>query len=235
MAVEFFAPVDYFGIGAVGGWEIVTGGSPQKEHSFARQLGSDGDEIAKKKYDTKESISCTYTCTAETGNLTVPKAGEIKNGYHIDTVVITWSQTEYPQMEVSGHKHDTTLGIADSDCRTYTGSLTFEAAGVGIPNEITGAFKLDASLNCGMKGLSYNLEVTHVEEQNCRGAHLAGNNHDGKETLEIELTGNIPLEKLGVDANWDVTSEGINQSNTEATNSSYSLEHHLQHDNPPTE
>lgn len=238
MAVEFFAPVDSFGLaGASSDWDLVGGGSPQHEHGIGRQLGAEGDEIAHKEYDKKETVTCTYAATKSSGNLSVPAVGsllpagetvEAKDKYHVDSVKITYSQTEYPTLEVTGHRH--LIGAPDTNCRTYSPTVELPAKDIGIPNVIDGAFDMSADTLCGMRALTYTLQVNHVDEANCTGGHLAGNNYDGSEQFDIELTGNVSETEMGFGTGWTVDTDGVTQSNTAATTSSYSISHHIAHD-----
>lgn len=228
MAVEFFGTDSIFG--NLAGWEPQNGPTPSENKSYANALGQDGDEIRNKGYDGKTSFTNTYVSTLEEGTLTLPPVGDIIDGVHIDNVQVTYNQTGFPTMTVTGHKH--TDGKPDANTRKYRPSITLPAVPLGIPSEIEGAYSLGESAECGMRSLTYTLTATHVDEPNGSGGHLAGQNHDGVETLAGELTGAAsvgtdPGSDLVLDSAWFIGTKGKNQTNTGATTTSFNLTKHI--------
>lgn len=226
--IEFFSPVDSFNFGEANDWHLNTGGSPQQSKSTNDALGKDGDHIGRNEYDKKEQVTCSYVSTKNTGNLALPVVGSIMNGYHVDNFSLSLSQTDFPKLDITGHKHKS--GSPDSGCRTYTPSLQIPAHPIGVPSTLAGAYALGAGIPCGMKSLNYSVQVNHQDELNCDGDHLQGDNYDGTETLSLESTGNIDEDDLTLEEGWAFDSSGKNQSNTAATTSSFNLTKHIAHD-----
>jgi hypothetical protein len=235
MAHKFFSPVDVFG--GFSGWVIQTGGNPSTQTGRASELGDDGDEIASEGFDPKTSVSCVYGPIAYTGNLTVPKIGQIKSDYHVDSVVIAYNQQGFPTMTVTGHKHD--AGSPDADCRTYTPTVVLPARKIGIPSALVDTatptpadvFKLAVAAEVGMKGMTYTLSCTHVDEPDGDGGHLAGDNHDGVEKIDVEMSGEADPDEYTVGTGWFVeTNASGNQGNTSKTTRSVSFVKHIAHD-----
>lgn len=235
---KFFTPEDSFG-GFVG-WVIQTGGNPSLQTGRASELGNKGDEIAFEGFDAKTSVSCVYGPTVYTGNLTLPKIGLIKNGFHIDSVSVSYNQQGFPAMTVTGHRHD--AGSADTDCRTYTGTVVLPARKIGVPSAIqdnasvpVDVFKLEDDAEVGMKGLTYTLSCTHVDEPDGDGGHLAGDNHDGVEKIDIEMSGEALSDEYIVGQGWFVEANAMaNQGNTSKTTRSLSIVKHISADSSGT-
>ena len=216
---------------------IQTGGNPSKQNNKASELGSDGDEIASGEFDAKTSVTCVYGPTAYTGNLTIPAVGQIKNGHHVDSVSIAYNQQGFPSMTVTGHKHE--AGSPDADCRTYTAKVVLPARKIGVPSALVDTatptagdvFKLNAEAEVGMKGLTYTLSCTHVDEPDGDAGHLAGNNHDGVEKIDVEMSGEADSDEYTVGTGWFVeTNASGNQGNTTKTTRSISMSKHIAHD-----
>jgi hypothetical protein len=235
MAHKFFEPVDSFG--GFTGWVIQTGGNPSLQDGRASELGSDGDEIAHEGFDAKTSVTCVYGPTVYTGNLTIPVVGQIKNDFHVDSVAVAYNQQGFPTMTVTGHKHED--GDPDADCRTYTPTVVLPARKVGIPSAfvdttpVTPAdvFKLAVAAVVGMKGFTYTLSCTHVDEPDGDGGHLAGDNHDGVEKIDVELSGEAAAEEYTIGAAFFAETNAVgNQGNTSKTTRSISMVKHIAHD-----
>lgn len=217
MSAEFFNPASSFG--NLTGWEVQTE-NPNTTATRAQQLGSEGDEIAKKLHDHKTTTSCVYTLKTAT-NCKIPKFGEILNGWHCDTVVIQFTNTGFVQMTVTGHKHGTTAHPA---CRTYTGSLTTIASNFGCPSTLTG---LQIPSGAGVRSYTWSLQGNHQDELGSEGEFLAAENYDGNETADCELcdSGTITAQ-----TDWDITTASNSLGNTQAETASATAEHHLAHD-----
>lgn len=215
--VEFFAPTDVFSIGD--DWKVQTT-EKSKTKERASGLGATGDEIAHKDHSEQDGLTCTYKCYVETGNLTLPKVGAISGGYHIDSINLAYSPTDWPTLTVTGHKHSPTSHTTGS-CRTYTATPVFPAQ-FCIPSNVTSLSMTDASI--GMRSLTYDLSCTHVDEDKC-GGWLAGENHDGVETLAAEFTG-VP-DSLTIADGWTQTEKGDSSGNTAVTTSSVSITQHI--------
>jgi hypothetical protein len=156
----------------------------------------------------------------------------VTGGYHIDSVALAYSPTDWPTLTVNAHKHDNGATHAADSCRTYTSALTF-TAGFGVPSSVkegtTSIFSLSAA-GIGMRSLSFSLACTHVDEQGSAGNWLAGENHDGVETLDAEFTGVPASGDLTIHADWTMTSDGETSGNTAVDSRTVSLTRHIAKD-----
>lgn len=222
--LEFFNPIDPFGLAD---WEVQSGPNPSVEKQRASALGQNGDEIAFAQYGEKESGTCEYIAKSATGNLSVPNVGMTMDGYHIDSVQVSYSQTEWPKLSISWHKHND--GNVDSGCREYAPSVTFPARAIGVPSSLGSAFSITPGTSVGMRSVQYQLQCNHVEEMNGDGGNLAGDNYDGSETLTVEFTGNVSQGAWTLGSDWTDDTFAKSMGNTSATTSTLTATHHLEH------
>lgn len=222
MAIKFFDVSNVFG--TLTGWTQNTGSNPNITEERANALGATGDEIAWKAHGKKEAYSATFVSTALTGNLAIPAAGSIVSDVHIDSVSVAYTAVGYPILTLAGHKH--LSGEVDAACKTYAASITLPAQ-FGVPSTITDAWELETGAEVGMRGMTYTLTCTHVEEMDADGGLLGSDNHDGVETLAIELTGEAAPAEYTVDTDWHEGSANKSQANTSATTKSLTLTKHI--------
>ena len=220
-AQAFFNPSSPFG--ALTGWEDQTD-NPTTSRQRAQALGADGDEIAAKTYDARTNVTGEYVATADSA--AIPKAGEIKNGYHIDSIQVRYANNDFVKMTLQGHKHvgENVVSHAVNSCRTYTGSLQTIGTKFGCPDAPVG---VSIPSGAGVRSVNYSLSCNHVDELGSQGDFLAGDNYDGSETVEVELcdTGNITAAQ-----GWDLVNDGHTRGNTQAETSSATVEKHIAHD-----
>ncbi|MDD2348223.1 MAG: hypothetical protein PHS50_08170, partial [Kiritimatiellae bacterium] len=69
-----------------------------------------------------------------------------------------------------------------------------------------------------------------VDEQGSAGNWLAGENHDGVETLDAEFTGVPASGDLTIHADWTMTSDGETSGNTAVDSRTVSLTRHIAKD-----
>jgi hypothetical protein len=217
MSTAFFNPTSPFG--ALTGWEIQTN-NPTTSVTRAQALGSAGDELASKLHDTRTSVSATYVLQTATG-CKIPKFGEILGGYHVDTVSISFSNTAFVTMTVTGHKHGSGEHPA---CRTYTGSLTTIASNFGCTSTVVG---MTIPQDAGVRTMTYTLQGNHQDELGSAGEFLAADNYDGNETVDVELCDSGTIAAI---TGWDMTSTNSAFANNAAQTASATVEKHLQHD-----
>lgn len=220
--VAFFNPVSPFG--TLTGWEV-QGDTPSTSVQRAQSLGADGDEIASRTFDSKETVSANYVVDSSAASVAIPKAGAVIGGYHVDSVSIQFTQNDFVKMTVSGHKHGGNSHAAGS-CRMYTGTLDTVPVRFGCPDadDIVG---LVVPADCGVRSYTYTVSCQHVDEPGSSGNWLAGDNYDGVETAEIEL---CDTADVAAASGWTLTAKSKPRTNTGAQSSSGSAEHHLQHD-----
>lgn len=202
------------------GWKAQTGGAPTDTEQNQVALGEDGDKIAERGYDKKSAISVSYV--AVLSNAVIPPAGDIVQGWHIDSVTVNWVNNDWAKMTVAAHKH----GSADHDATRKYEPTIGKVGGWGCPTSL-GPFTLGANSGCGVRSVSYTLQANHVDEPNEVGEHLAGNNYDGTEQLTVETTG--PFDFAAGSDGWHLDSAGKSKTNTGATTSSATYTKHLAH------
>lgn len=222
-AINFFNPSDVLSLSA-SGW-VQQQNNITDSVQRAQGLGATGDEAAKKTYDGKAAGSVVYDCFTETGNLTLPKVGQIAGGYHIDSLSLVYSPNGWPRLTVNVHQHDSNSHT--SGLNTFTPSLTCPAQW-GVPRALSIS---DLDTSAGVRGCTYTVGCTHEDESE-NGDHLAGENRDGVETLAYEFT--VGAAALGAEfagpSGWDEMSDGSPKGNTSAETRSMQWEHHIARD-----
>lgn len=215
-AQAFFNPTSL--AGALTGWEIQTD-QITTQRQRAQALGADGDEIASQTYDARTTVSVPFVATS--ASAAIPKAGQIVGGFHIDTVTVNFSNTDFVRMTVQGHKHGSSNHPA---CRAYTGSLTTIGVLFGCPATPVG---VSIPSGAGVRSVTYTLTCNHVDEPGSTGNFLAADNYDGSETVEVELcdTGDISAAQ-----GWDLVDDGHARGNTVAEASTATAVRHIAHD-----
>ena len=219
-AQAFFNPTSPFG--TLTGWAIQNE-NPTTAGTRAQALGAAGLEIASRIHAKRSDVSATYVATA--ADAAIPRVGQVLNGYHVDTVNVVFSNTAFAQMTLTGHKHvdvaNTTHGMTGKVPRQFTGSLTTVGVVFGCPSSPLG---VSIPTGAGVRSMTYNLSVNHVDELDSEGKWLNGDNYDPSETVEVELcdTGVITAA-----AGWDLTSAGNTRGNTAAETSSATVEKHI--------
>lgn len=219
MATAFFNPQVVFGSDpAFSKWEVQTD-NPNSTVQRAQALKSGGDELDHKEYDAKTSESVTFTAKAD--DAAIPPVGKVVNGWHIDTVVIQWTNTGFCQMTITCHKHGTT---AHDATRYYTSSLATIGCKFGCPATVPG---MEIPEGAGVRSVTLSLAVNHIDEPDSEGDHLAAGNYDGSETSECELcdSGVITADE---DNGWTLMALNHQRGNTTAEATSGTAEHHLQ-------
>lgn len=236
--VKMFAPEGKV-LASSDSWEIQTGANPTISRQRAQALGSDGDEIAAAQYGAQIQYSEHGVAKISTGSFTIPAGGAIVNGAHVDSVDVSYSQTDFPSIDVSSHQHASVAGVAaiHGTCRTYTSTVVLPARAIGVPttlDDTDGNTIFEMPSGCGMRSLKYSLKVNHVDEPGSAGDHLAAENYDGTETLTLEFTGDVAIADLNIDTtNWMLPeSSGLSSGNTSATTTSVTLVRHIAHDTP---
>ena len=234
-AVKFFEASDPF---SLTDWEVQNGPNPSLVKQRASALNKSGDEFKHGQYGAQYSGTVNYVCKPVSGYASVPKPGQIVSGWHIDSWVVTYTQTGWPTLAITCHKHDTTNGgTLDSNCRTYSPSFKVPAC-FGVPASVeksasgaTGAiFALSQSAVVGLRGMTLSMSVNHVDEPDRVGEHFASDNYDGTENIGIEFTGEVESSDYTLDSDWTDDTLAQNGGNTVASTASLSISHHVAHD-----
>lgn len=231
MAVGFFNPEGIFAslIGAEVAAVQTTNVSTSQQR--AQAVGADGNEASSTLYGGQESITETFKVIKQDGtiNLTAvapgtcvsyPAGGPDK--LHIDSVTVTYSPTDYPEMSISAHKHtDVADGKTSHGTTHRTASPTLALpAGFGACGVAALVGVADSSV--AVSGATYTISITHEDATDCGGAYLASENRDPVETLAVNFVGIANPSMSG----WDMTASSKDTSNTAAETSSFTFEKH---------
>ena len=228
--IEFFNPTCPITVGS--DWDFQTCGPKQASQEYANELGADGDELANAAHGKRTSWSWTFVNNLSTGTISIPKGGLVSAGWHFDSIQITWGRDQIkPKMTVNAHKHDDGNGHAANSCRTYTATVSIGAVAFGVPADL-GGVSLATGATVDFRSATYTLQVTHIDEPARDGTHLAGENHDGVETLAAEFTGAATADDYEVEAGWTPDQTTTTPGNTAATTTSLNIIHHIGRDTP---
>lgn len=226
--VEFFNPTCPITVGA--DWDFQTCGPKQTAENYVNELGQHGDELRHATHGNRTSWSWTFVNNLDTGTITIPKGGLVSEGWHVDSIQIQWGRDQIkPKMTVNAHRHDDGNPHAAGSCRTYTATVAIDAVAFGVPADL-GGVALAAGAVVDFRSATYTLQVTHIDEPGRDGSQLAGENHDGVETLSVELTGDATADDLVIDAAWTNDQKTKTPSNTAATTTSLNLIRHISND-----
>ena len=244
MDIRFFDPTNPFST-LEDEWELQNNNASDA-YQTANALKKDGDFLRGVQYDGKKTLQLSFISKITTGNFSLKLSSgatlaagivAVVDGlaYHIDTVSIGYSQTSQPTLNVSAHAHLDGKGHGpaesggDGGCRVYLPSLVFPALDVGVPCDLGGAFKLSDDCGLSLRSISYQLQVNHVDALDRLGRHLAGDNHDGTETLSAEFTGEFGTGDFTLGDGWIRDSTATPRSNTAVNSTTVQLTHHVAH------
>ena len=254
-AVAFFKPVSV--IGDLTDWELQTGGNPTIARQRAQALKKNGDQLNAVQFGAQISYTENFTAkkvttnpaSGQTGhdntlsagaNLAVPFPGKIMNGAHVDSITVTYNQQGFPTLAVPSHKHANVNGTAENHdaCRVYKPTVVLPARPIGVPStlkDVNNTTIFTCPTGVGMRSLVYSLQPTHVDEPDGDGGHLAGQNHDGVETITLEFTGAVDVGDLQIAAGWMLPdNDADGQGNTQATTKSITITKHIPFDETET-
>jgi hypothetical protein len=226
----FFTPTDVL---SLGGSFIPQSDTPVTTLKRAQGLLANGDEGISVTYGEDIKRTLVYEYQNASGDITLPAVGDVIASLHIDSVEVEYSPTSWPKVTITCHNHTEN---AHTSANEYSCTVALPAQ-FGIPRALDdGAtptpadiFKLGADdTTIGIKSMKYSLSCTHLDEDDEAGDHLAGENRDGVEKLDIGLTG-IPAS-VTTHADWDKLSDGTAKGNTVADSQTISMEHHIARD-----
>ena len=242
-------PVTFFNPAAPDGlldemWGVQSA-NPSISRERAQALKSDGDEGASFLYGEKETRTINAKCMEGAADqLVLPKVGTIlQEGtgdtakfWHVDSVTLTYSATDWPTLEVQIHRHaegnSHAISSSAGNHRTYSfpaNVLATLKGGKGVPQGAAGLSFSDLSV--GISQLSLALTANHVEAPYVgEPPHIpASDNHDGTLTVTCETVGQAtPTVAQGFD--YDQTETSANTSNTANDDASHTYVMHLAHD-----
>lgn len=226
--IDFFSPTCPITVGA--DWDFQTCGPKQTSINYFNELGSDGDELRRATSGKRTEWSWTFVNNLDTGKISIPKAGLVSAGWHVDSIKIEWDRDQIkPKLTVNAHQHEDGNPHAEGSCRTYTATVEISAVTFGVPADLSGVALADGAV-VDFRHATYTLGVTHIDETARNGAQLAGENHDGVETIEVEFTGEPTATDYSIAAGWRNDRKAVTPSNTAATTASVNIIRHIKHD-----
>jgi len=231
MAVGFFNPEGIFAslLGVNVGTVQTTNHSTSQQR--AQALGATGDEAVSTLYGGQDSITETFKIYKESGTFSVENVvpGTVKDGYHVDTITVTYTPTDYPEMSISAHKHtDVHDGVQSHGTPMRKAASTLALpAGFGACG-IAALVGVEDDPSIAASGATYTLGITHEDATDCGGAYLASENRDPVETLQVNFVGVATVGQGSGDPmeDWDMTASSIDRGNTAAETSSFTFEKH---------
>lgn len=230
MPVTFFNPTAPAGL-VDEMWEIQTA-NPSTTKERAQALKSDGDEAASLLYGERTTLAVTAKCTKAEATLVLPSVGTVVDGYHIDSVTLRYSVSDWPTIELSCHKHAKGDTSHSGTHRTYSLpsniASTLKCA-IGVPAGAAGL--TSGNLTEGITSLTIALTANHVEAPFVGSPPMvpASDNHDGTVTVTCETVGRTP-PTIAEGISYDHTETSSNTSNTSNDDASHTLILHLAHD-----
>jgi len=213
--------VDLFGIG--NGW-IVQSSSDEDRFDRAVGAGPNGDAVASELFNGSNQVSVVLKCfdAASATELHIPVVGGVQGGFMVQTVQIVWTPQDWPTMTVTGHNHDANVHV-DSEVAAYRSTFAAVAPyimkGRGIPD----VFGLAATTS-DYAGLTYVLTCDHEDVPDKDGAHLAGENTNGRETVTAEFWGTPTFTVESPYSLFDEVSDSDTTSNASGAFNSASLQ-----------
>lgn len=227
MAISFFDPEETLTV--IPDVWVLQSHAPSHSINRAQGLAENGDEAASELYGETVSDTVVYKCFDDTGTATLTAfvAGTVSDTWHIDSLSIRYSPTDYPELSVTAHEHvhcykdKKSHGTAHRKVQNPLSNLPL---GFGCPAGLRTILGLGSS-DVGIASFSYDMGITHQDEVGDDGGYLASDNRDGVETITVELIGKVD-GGINIDG-WDLTAKSENDSNTTAGTSSYTFTRHL--------
>jgi len=200
--------------------------SDDDTQSVSHAKGATGDVIASKAHGGMNNVSCPYKynstnalyATTDAGNQTLPRPGQLKNGYMVTAVGVAYSLTDWPTVTVTGHKHDS--NTHDTNGNIFSPSidvLSGPASGFGCPALLTNT---DTDGSSAPQSENYGLEAEHIDAADGQDDHIAGATIGGMERLSMEFVGTPTLTDTG----WYLTSKVGGDGNADFDTTSYAYE-----------
>lgn len=190
------------GFGDLAGWSII-GNDSDDAFKRGEAFGPTGNEVASNLYDETVTVSTRYQANS-TSTPTVPATlGATLNDLTITGISLSTSAEGFAEMTLSGHKHVSpgTHGTV----RTVAHGITLDRA-FGVS-----AFGVSVTETNGLYSSTCNIETQHQDAPGTLGHTIAGENYDGKITIEVTATGTLTATLSG----YDCTSVKTPQSNTD--------------------
>lgn len=241
MSTKYFQPSDILGLNAAlalsgnNVWDVQTD-SKTKQSDRAAAPKSNGDEKCWHPHNTRENHTLTYECEQESGYLAVPNVGAVLNGYHVDSVKVSWSNASWPTLDITCHKHtDGTGSHVDGAMNQFKADVRLPA-GFGCPvmlddftiPDAAVQVSLDESKGDAIASVTFELGCTHTDDTGSVGNWKSGENRDGVETITFNFLGQPDVDALAVNENaWHLGSGTASDTNQAGNTAAITLTRHV--------
>lgn len=188
--------------GVLSGWNMVSN-DPDDAFKRAESLGATGNETGSVLHDEIIAGSTTYMCATSSVPTVPATLGAVVNSCCLTGISLSTSADGFAQMTLTWHQHVSpgTHGTVRTVAHGITLDRAFGCSGFGLaPTETNGLF----SSTC-------NIECQHSDALGTLGHTIAGENYDGKITIDVTATGAMPASLSG----YDLVSTKTPQSNTD--------------------
>lgn len=215
------AATDLFGLG---GNYHPQNSSTETTTQVAYAPGADGDIVATDTYGSLINVSATYVYksatsmwkdTSTAGAKTLPLPGQLKNGFIVTSVQISYKNTMRPTLTISGHNHP--VNAHDTAGAVFNPPIEVKG-GFGCPGLFVNT---DTSGGSAPTSETLTLSCEHVDADGATGNHIAGASYQGKAAVEMEFVG---APTLTVPAGFVRTSLNAADANVTHDTNAYSYE-----------
>jgi hypothetical protein len=197
--------------GSTGGFGVITGlelidDNDSESVDRKRQLGSTGQEIAKKMANTMKKFTSVYAVKSDTNGIAALILGSLMNSRLVTKIQIdTDNGDEANKVTIDGHQHAVNPH-ADDRFQVAIG-VTCNAFGA---HDFLGGTAGDAA---SPSNGTITFECQHNDKPDKDGDHLVGENYDGMVTASTTWEG-VPTTPADA-AIWDVTTKDSPIKNTD--------------------
>lgn len=193
---------DSVGFGNLSGWSII-GNDSDDAFKRGEAFGPTGNEVASNLYDETITVSTRYQASS-TDTPTIPATlGADINSITVTGISVSTSADGFVEMTLTGHRHVSpgTHGTVRTVAHGITLARAFGVSPFGVTVTETN----------GLYSSTANIETQHQDVPGTLGHTIAGENYDGKITIEVTATGTLTATLSG----YDCTSVKTPQSNTD--------------------
>jgi hypothetical protein len=186
---NFGALTDHFGIAALSAnLELIESSESLIEQSRADALDENGDIAATTYYgntsQNMREVSCTYVLKGGSLNINTIKLGALASASTVlrESISVTTSNSEWPQITVSGRKNIIAINAPTGSLNTFTiPSLTLQGRKVAQPCFFS------VGSGCRLTGSSVEASVEVAQQDNGIGEPIAHGVSGGQGTFSAEL------------------------------------------------
>lgn len=178
------------GFGTLSGWSIVSGDADDN-FQRAEAMGPTGNEVASNLYDEKNEVTTSYQANSTDAPSIPATLGAGLNNITLLSIKIDTTADGFATMTLTGHRH---LGSnTHGTVRTASHGISLSS---GFGTSLFGAAVTETN---GCFSSSCSIECQHQDVISGNGLNIAGENYDGKITIEITAVGTIASAPSGYD------------------------------------